>query len=308
MAEYCIEYEATLSFIDPDLSTQIQEANVKWLFYTAILDHLHWLCNYEEESKKIRFDLLIGFNKSFNEFKGNFYHLHDEQFDIKKASMTTAVKSCLKCTLPMCNDYSNIFICLDESNNKLSAGVYFAEIGRNDDSVQEMLNCDYVFFHYYNETTIVIKKKDAYLPISFSYSETNPDITSQTVKNTFVNKCWCDLFNRVKRSVHGTICLIVEPSWEAEKDNNFKENGSNGVRILNLPSKTINISPVECLIMDSNIDFENNYSMFVSMLNFDGVTVIDAALQDTANINKNIKLNKIVPIIFLFIITSYNVI
>lgn len=276
MADFCIEYEATLNYLGVDTKDASGLENEKRIFYTAVLNYVHWLCDYEEEDRKIRFDLLVGFNKNFDEFAGRAYCLHKKKVNTEDVDdVKRAVKSALKCSLPMCNDHSNLFLCIDLDGKVLLSGVYYVEMGRGDDGVKEMTKKGYVFFRCYCDNTVIIEKDKDYQSVTFSYCESNPIVDLPTKNNTLVKKCWNDLFYRIKRSVHGTICLIVDPEWKIEDDENFYKKDTNDKRILELPSKTINISPVECLMMENPSEFENNFAMFVSMLNFDGVTVID---------------------------------
>lgn len=274
--QVCIEYKRTLEFLKIS-DDQAKDSSKITCFYTAILNHLHWLCNYEEESRKIKFDLLVGFNKDFSEFKGKAYPLNSisikDMDDLEE--MSTAVKNSLKSTLPLCNDSSNIFLCVDARKKALIVGTYYTELGKIDEAINGMLKSGYVFFHHLFGTTVLIQIEGNMLPVSFSYGNAREKLELPIHTGSVIDDCWNDLFYRIKRMVHGTICLIVSPEWEVEDDENFYKKATDEKRILELPSKKINISPFECVMFENYGDYEKDYSLFISMLNFDGVTIID---------------------------------
>lgn len=85
MDQEYIEYDKTLDFIGVN---SFSKTIIK-LFFEAVLDHLHWLCHYEEEDQKIKFNLAVSVDKLIENCNCSYIPLIEEPITEDKEKLVT---------------------------------------------------------------------------------------------------------------------------------------------------------------------------------------------------------------------------
>ena len=237
----------------------------------AVLQIIPTLNHYEEEDLKLNFKLAIGMNTTIEDLNGRFHILQKYIYNANDTAdiRTKKVINMIKKVAIFCSKDADVFIVQNE--NIIECGVYFTDLEKTGSSEITLLNNNFVIFQGILKSRILAIGKNSSKLLCFDFeSSENIDALveynfSDTLKATTC-KTWKGIFEKVRKTVHGTICLIVNSEWIPENDDNF----TSSINEIN-----INLSRDEKITADSFQDFDNKISLFLSMLNFDGITIID---------------------------------
>ena len=272
----------------------------------AIVPFLPKIGAYEEESNIIVFDIAFGvYGYGINYYDSNnktyvqnastgiyqminarFDHLHrlpiscnlTNEESIKEFSRE--ISSVIRKTIPLCNNNHNLFVILYVSfdgNYYIDCGLYTSLPNSSSTVERQFISNRFVLAHSTRKNVVCLSGLDnvnmSSIPDIYAYNLTFDSIgCNSKAANIYeydndTARAWHGIFERVRRQVHGTICLIVGPSWKLSEDSNF--DGSSNMDL----SISLNYDLDN---PDNNKSFENNVDLFISMLNFDGITVINS--------------------------------
>lgn len=270
---------------------------------TELLKLLNKLCRYEEEEKRIFPHIIIGHNIESVDmkkiFQADILHLQKDP-DGKNFNRR------LKSMLPFCNNGWRVYIDIQEDH--INYGLLRTFTGIEGLSIDESLlsndsesvatlkseyDMGFVIITPFSTDEIILRGMDqSQLVISFRFGESNISGFID-VKNKFVDdfitdynsdevkRCIKKVFDTFEQKVHGTICLVVDKKCtlpdDVLKDGIFLEEP---IDILNLTNEILNIkskSDEPGYLTYLNERFYAITGLFVEMLNFDGITVVDNA-------------------------------
>lgn len=265
-----------------------------------IFDFLKKICSYEEEETKIFPHLILGHNiesKAFSRlFPVEIIHLAketDEKLFFKK----------LKPLLPFCNNGWRVYV--DVMEDKVNFGIIrnfsgiegltvdevLSDTDKNNlDNIRNNYSISYLMINPINANELDIVAMDSE-KIRINFSLIHPSLnTNEEQKAMFIKDFLSKspdekLFRAIKKIVemfsqklHGTICLIV-------KENCILPNEQlvDGI-FLESPIDLVGLAKE---VLDKKVNYESEYiislnekyyaisGLFLDMLNFDGITVID---------------------------------
>lgn len=263
-----------------------------------LLEFMTKICSYEEEDKKIFPHLVIGHNIETEDFRKIF---SVEMIRVSTEENNSLFYKRLKPLLPFCNNGWRVYI--DITENKIRFGIMrnfsgiegliLDDLLRHSEQEAEMIHRDYgiscVLLNPININTFeIIGINGKELRIKFSLSE-------QVESDEKQKQCFLEDFlmhtNDIKihrsikkvidlfpQKLHGTICLVVKENCklpnEQLRDGIFFE-------------QPIDIVGAAEEILGKNIDYPADYirqldekyyaitGLFIEMLNFDGITIVD---------------------------------
>lgn len=237
----------------------------------ALLQIIPLLNHYEEEDQKLNFKIAVGMNTTIEDLDGRFHILQEHIYDPSdsKEIRTSKILNMIKKVAIFCSQDADVFIVQNE--NVIECGIYFTDLEKTGSSEITLLNNNFVIFQGLLKSKVLATGKNGKKLLCFDFN-CNDDYTSilnhdaTSILKATVCRTWKGIFEKAKKTVHGTICLFVDKSWDSSHDNNF----TNSIHELN-----ISLSRDENITSDKFQDFDNKIGMFLSMLNFDGITVID---------------------------------
>ncbi len=246
----------------------------------AIIDILPSVPHYQEENDHFTFRIIMGngntpmgWNRRIYKFSGDsLENLYKER-----------VKACLKDVIHFCKSGCDLIIQQmsgrEKSESSIQVGVFQSDIGNAGETERALLEKGFLLIECVNVSKICINSHTStgdtdHLLIRFDLDENEfADDFTDSNTGSYPKGFWAGLFSQIKREVHGTICLFVDPSWDGNKDENF-----DGGKIIFDEYKDMQIKPDSMLDSQLYHDlYEQNFirKMFISMLNYDGITVID---------------------------------
>ena len=246
----------------------------------AIIEILPSVPHYQEESDHFTFRIIMGngntpmgWNRRIYKFSGeSLENLYKER-----------VKACLKDVIHFCRSGCDLIIQLipgrEKTDTSIQVGVFQSDIGNAGETERALLEKGFLLIECVNVSKICINShtpsgENDHLLIRFDLDENEfADDLAETNLGSYPKGFWAGLFSQIKRDVHGTICLFVDPSWDGNNDENF-----DGGKIVFDDYKDMQIKPDSMLDSQSYHDlYEQNFirKMFISMLNYDGISVID---------------------------------
>ena len=246
----------------------------------AIIEILPSVPHYQEESDHFTFRIIMGngntpmgWNRRIYKFSGeSLENLYKER-----------VKACLKDVIHFCRNGCDLIIQQmsgrEKSESSIQVGVFQSDIGNAGETERALLEKGFLLIDCVNVSKICINSHtpdggNDHLLIRFDLDENGyADDLTDTNLGSYPKGFWAGLFSQVKKEVHGTICLFVDPSWNGDKDENFDAG-----KIVFDDYRDMQIKPDSMLDSQSYHDlYEQNFirKMFISMLNYDGITVID---------------------------------
>ncbi|MDR3585057.1 MAG: hypothetical protein P4L59_06995 [Desulfosporosinus sp.] len=262
-------------------------------FYENFLKFVSKICTYEEESRKIRPTLVLGFNIGIAlEQVPNHYILMTKEG--KKDG--SDLEKIMKALIPFCNN--GWFVYMDVKSNCIEYGLLRAFSGPKGLAVTEILfDTDGIAEELINYGLIEIKVLSNFemsisglqknkLIIDFRFANHDDsahsdncisvvkDITSgisETDRET-VNSVFYKLFQMTAQRVHGTICLIVKSDYEFP--NKFLSDGVWLKEPVNLTQKALYAVRDKKDSISSEM-FYGLTGLLIEMMNVDGITVID---------------------------------
>ena len=192
----------------------------------AVLQIIPTLNHYEEEDLKLNFKLAIGMNTTIEDLNGRFHILQKYIYNANDTAdiRTKKVINMIKKVAIFCSKDADVFIVQNE--NIIECGVYFTDLEKTGSSEITLLNNNFVIFQGILKSRILAIGKNSSKLLCFDFeSSENIDALveynfSDTLKATTC-KTWKGIFEKVRKTVHGTICLIVNSEWIPENDDNF---------------------------------------------------------------------------------------
>ena len=246
----------------------------------AIIEILPSVPHYQEENDHFTFRIIMGngnppmgWNRRIYEFSG----------DALESLFKERVKACLKDVIHFCKSGCDLIIQQTQTREKaesaIQVGVFQSDIGNAGETERALLEKGFLLIECVNRSKICINSHTSsgvndHLLIRFDLDENEfSDNLEDNNLESYPKGFWAGLFSQIKREVHGTICLFVDPSWNGNEDENFDSG-----KIVFDDYKEMQIKPDSMLETQTFRDlYEQNFirKMFISMLNYDGITVID---------------------------------
>lgn len=253
-------YEAIKHFVN---------INIPDFAFKTICSFLPQIVGYVEEDRRFSFKIALGKEKLDSPY-GNCASITKIGLPCHESEIKKAIKD----IVPFCNTFTNVYIRLASESNELEIGVYTAEQDTFRNQEDFLLNHQYVIFSPVNEAGIIVTKQNMYerdvlyLPLDLGLRTGVPKSLDNQPKY-FSQTCrmWDGLFERARREVHGTICLIVDNDYIFQDDcdqvNDTKEEKD---------TKTFMSGTAVCI--KNVIESQSNMELFLAMLNYDGITIL----------------------------------
>lgn len=246
----------------------------------AIVEILPWVPHYQEENSYFSFRIFMGCENPPMGWSRKIYSFSDAELDsLHKAK----VRACLKDIIHFCKNGCDLIILQMPSQLKggvtIQFGIFQSDLGNAGETERSLLEKGFLLIESVNRTKICIysgnlSEKKNHLLVRFDLDEdSNSNRRNEDNRDAYPRGFWAGLFSQVKREVHGTICLFVDPSWDGNEDKNFDDG-----KIVLEDKDEMRIRPDSMLKHNSFQElYEQNFirKSFISMLNFDGITVID---------------------------------
>lgn len=262
--------EEVIDFIKRNIKQEKHFYEIEEGLIEVVLHIIPLLGHYEEEGRKINFSIAIGMNNNMKDLIANCYVLKtytwiQENIEdrIKK------IERMIKQVAVFCEKDANIFIVQNE--NKIECGIYIPKLNATEKAEDSFLNKNFIIFeHLYKNKVVANAKEDClYICMDFDKEKVIGDISdAEELSQHLICRKWKGIFERVKRTVHGTICLFVDSNWNPCKGSNYTES----IDAVDLQLKLKNNPSA-----DEIQNFNNQLDMFMSMLNYDGITIIDTS-------------------------------
>lgn len=236
----------------------------------SIYELLPQISAYKEEDKVFGFKTVVGYD-----FIKNVDVETSCFFEIKKCTLTGEsdigeIRRLLKETVIFCSKNADLYI--DQvSETEIAFGVFFTDYKHTGILDRKILRSKALILEgFINEGIRVLcndEQKRFFVRLSFSHNFNERKYSANSFHLSDECRYWDGIFKKVKQTVHGTICLIVKPSWNADDDNFVGEKVTEfkGVSI----AYSNSTDATELLTKQYSIE------MFLSMLDYDGVTILD---------------------------------
>ena len=248
----------------------------------AIIEILPSVPHYQEENDHFTFRIIMGNGNTPMGWNRRIYNFSG---DALENLFKERVKACLKDVIHFCKSGCDLIIqqmpAREKSESSIQVGVFQSDIGNAGETERALLEKGFLLIECMNRSKICINSHTStgasdHLLIRFDLDENEfSDDTTDSNLESYPKGFWAGLFSQIKREVHGTICLFVDPSWDGNNDENFDAG-----KIVFEDFKEMQIKPDSMLDSQSYHDlYEQNFirKMFFSMLNYDGITVIDTS-------------------------------
>ena len=246
----------------------------------AIIEILPSVPHYQEENDHFTFRIIMG---NGNPPMGWNRRIYDFSGDSLENLFKERVKACLKDVIHFCKSGCDLIIqqmpAREKTEMSIRVGVFQSDLGNAGETERALLEKGFLLIECVNRSKICINSHTSagvsdHLLIRFDLDENEfSDNLQDKDLDSYPKGFWAGLFSQIKREVHGTICLFVDPSWKGNDDENFDAG-----KIVIEDYKEMQIKPDSMLDSQSYRDlYEQNFirKMFISMLNYDGITVID---------------------------------
>lgn len=240
----------------------------------ALYEFLPQISAYKEEDKIFSFRIAIGnnFRKSGNVCDSSFYKIKKYVLQ-NNQNDKSEIKKILKETAIFCAKNADLYV--NYFDTEIEFGVFFAELEQTGVLDRVLLNSGAILIEgFLNEGIRVLSWNGYYIETSFirmSFAEPFEGDKYESVTTHWSNECqyWDGIFRKVSQNVHGTMCLIVRPNW-SNIDNSFIGGRATDFEGISIAYDRTNDSK-------KTIALQNGVELFISMLDFDGVTVLDTA-------------------------------
>lgn len=241
-------------------------SNIHDCVVNVVTGMLPQISNYHEEDKTFSFRIFLGAGE-LPSIKGRPHFLRTLALDELTPHLVAKV---IKNIAVFCNNGADVLIFQDE--DKVSFGVVYFDIEQTGLAEISFLRKGFIIMGSLNRSKVVVfaldeNDKPDNLIISFDFSSSEnlpiPNFSRKYNRNTAL---WSGIFKRVKKEVHGTICLIVSPDWSWEKDSESFSRGA----VLQEP-----VSIIYGDGTDNTRKLDDGVRMLLSMMDFDGMTIVD---------------------------------
>lgn len=268
MKKVCMDREIIIKFIEENIKSESVYYKIQKELIEVILKIIPLLGRYEEESQKLHFKIALGMDNDMSNLVASSYVLKRYIWNEKdtEEGRIRRIEKMIKEVAIFCEKNADIFLIQNE--NEIECGVFFSRLVTTDVTKESFTEKNFIIFqHLYGNKVLAIAKNDTLcICMDFDQEGVPKNIKSTNDYKIDVCKKWEGIFDRVKRTVHGTICLIVDTNWNPQRDKNFTDN----IETLDLDLRIKRKSSA-----DDIQDFDNKLEMFLAMLNYDGITIID---------------------------------
>lgn len=261
-----MDRDKVIEFIKGDKNSEERGCDLKDAIIEVILRMIPLLGHYEEEDRKIKFKIALGIDKDTENLIASAYSLKKYiKEEENQANRINKIEKMIKDVAIFCERSADIF--LVQNDNEIECGVFFSNINTTEIREESFLDKGFIIFEHIYKNRVLISAKDKKLQINMDFEE-NASIENRTEEKSShpIYIKWKGIFERVRRCVHGTICLIVDSQWQPDSDKNFTGEISS-VELDLQHGSTNNINDMT--------EFNNRLEMFMAMLNYDGITIID---------------------------------
>ncbi|MCF0220747.1 MAG: hypothetical protein HUK19_00485 [Fibrobacter sp.] len=233
---------------------------------SAVANFLPQISNYREEDKTFSFRIILGVG-TLPSIKGRPHVL--KTLPLKDLTAQMVTKTIRSLTIFCCNGAD---ILINQTEDSVTFGVVYFDIEQTGLAEIYFLRKGFLIMGSISRTKVIViamgpddKPENLILSFDFSGSENLPvpDFSKKYNRDVAL---WSGIFRRAKKDVHGTICLIVSPEWSWEKD---CENFSRGDVLQNPVSIAYGDGT------DSTRKLDDGVRMLLSMMDYDGMTIID---------------------------------
>lgn len=249
---FSIDIDEVRKIVDTHFANQMKSELIQ-----GVLSIVHKITSYQEEDKTFSFKIAVGTEKCESMAAPCFYPI--KKIPISSEDLENAVKKAIKNVAVFCAKDGDLY--LYQQKDEIICGVYFTDLVETGKIEERMLDNDVVIFESVREGLLALKIKNTVYGLNLTLDK---GIDKINVPETYIGEecCyWDGIFRHIKSSIHGTILLVVKPEWKATDDDSF----------MSTPEEIngINIS------YDSKNKNENCRELFFSMLDYDGITIID---------------------------------
>ena len=236
----------------------------------AVYELLPHISAYKEEDKVFGFKIALGYD-----FKKNVNVETSCFFEIKRFALTGKkdyenIQRLLKETVIFCSKNADLYI--DQiSETEITFGVFFTDYKHTGLLEGKILQSNALILEGFASEGIRVLCNDVeecfFIRLSFSKIFDKRKYSANSFHWSDTCRYWDGIFKKAKQTVHGTICLVVKPNWNSSDDNFIggKVTEFEGVFIGYSKSKKAQdlLKQQYCI------------EMFLSMLDYDGVTILD---------------------------------
>lgn len=264
------------------------DANMK----NHLLNYFYKFLNYEEEGSKIRPTIIFSNNINFvaktipNVYKLIFYK------DVDASRFNHRIKT----LMAFCRNEWSIFI--NQTEDYIEYGLLKALNSLKEKSIKELIfeeetkaiianKCSLFALEVINKSLIVIEGVKGYTTnISFSFNEDSianwNDVISSFVEESVsklkttnrklkeIKILYENIFKKVFKNLHGAICLIVDKEYKPDKDTTLLDGTwlEQPIELSKLFLQSKSYSEAKLIGISD---------LIISMLNYDGATIVDNA-------------------------------
>ena len=236
----------------------------------AVYELLPQISAYKEEDKVFGFKIALG-----HDFKSKIDVETSCFFEIKRYSLTgkddfKEIQRLLKESVIFCSRNADLYI--DQiSDTEITFGVFFTDYKHTGLLERRILQQKTVILEgFINEGIRVLygdPEENFFIRSSFSKKFDIHKYSPNSFHLSDECRYWDGIFKKAKQTVHGTICLVVRPDWKAD-DDNFA-----GEKVTEFEGVSLGYTKSE----NAQDLLKQQYciEMFLSMLDYDGVTILD---------------------------------
>lgn len=268
MKKVCMDRKKVVKFIEKNVKQESVYYEIQKELIEVILKFIPLLGRYEEESKKINFKIALGMDTDMSNLVASSYVLKRYTWSKNdtEESRIKQIEKMIKEVAIFCEKNADIF--LIQKENVIECGVFFSRLITTDVATESFTEQNFIIFQhlYGNKVFAMAKKEIMCICMDFDQETVPENIKNISTYEIDVCRKWEGIFERVKRTVHGTICLIVDTNWNPQKDKNFTD----CIETIDLDLRIKSQASA-----DDIQDFDNKLEMFLAMLNYDGITIVD---------------------------------
>lgn len=268
MENISMDRNTVIEFIKNNVKSETVHYEIYEELIEVILKIIPLLGHYEEEDKKFNFKIALGMDNNKSSLLASSYVLkrcYWEEGDTKEKRIHK-IENMIKKVAIFCERNADIF--LIQRENEIECGIYFSKLWTTSVTKTSFTKEKFIIFQHLcgNKVLATAQNNTICICMDFDKSIEIKNTDNKAVCNTDIYRKWEDIFGKIKRVIHGTICLIVDENWNPQEDHNF----TNDIELTDLDLST-NIEPN----IDDIQDYGNKMEMFLAMLNYDGITIID---------------------------------
>ncbi len=236
----------------------------------AVYDLLPQISAYKEEDKVFGFKIALGsdFKKDVNVETSCFFEI--KKYTLKGEKDFENIQRLLKESVIFCLKSADLYI--DQiSKTEITFGVFFTDYKHTGLLERKILQSNALILEGFVNEGVRVLCNDVeecfFIKLSFSKIFDKHKYSANSFHWSDVCRYWDGIFKKAKQTVHGTICLVVKPDWNLNDDNFI------GKKVTEFEGVFIGYSKSESA--QDLLKQQYCIEMFLSMLDYDGVTILD---------------------------------